>query len=249
MKFTDDGWTGNAFRGGEGTLSFTTTTTVPAGYVWTYEGVNTPDPYGIWASVSGSFSLSTDSDQIFVYIGEESDPLFIFGLSTNPWVTDGSDIGTTDSVCPTSLYGNGISNSVYFSTVDNGIYKGIRVGTKDELLTSICNNSLWTTSDDNNFSPDNSAFTVYSATDSPSPVDNSDSNSENKFGSLDENEFIGIIVGVGVLIFFIFVFFLWKYLGGRGKGPLAEEDSGRDSIVEIQDQFSGHNSDLIKEQA
>lgn len=233
MKFTDDGWTGTEFRGGEGIISFTATLTIPAGYMWTYAGSASTDPYGSWASVSGSFSLSTDSDQIFVYVGEEASPAFVFGLSMTPWVTDGTDIGTIDSVCPDSLKDTA---SVSFPTVDNGAYYGTREGTKAELLESICDPNEWHTSDSGYFSPNTTLFTVYVVSDAPSPApppSGSSDNSDSSFGPFNEMEFFGIIVAAAVVLAVTGVYLGWKYWWTR-KQPMASRED-RDSIVQISD--------------
>ena len=215
--------------------------------MWTYTGPGSIDAYGDWDSVSGSFSLSTDSDQIFVYVGDEADPTFVFGLSTTPWVTDGSNIGTTDSVCPDQLVQSGVNASVAFSTVDNGAYYGNNMGTKDELLTSICSPQAWHTSDSTPFAANNTAFVVYATSVAPSPSPGDSSSSSNKiYGVLGENGFFGVVIAVALIIAVSISFVIWRYVFNRRKGPLSNYED-RDSIVEISESAgSGHDPAYLK---
>ena len=215
MKFTDDGWTGNSFRGGEGILSFTVTSPIPEGYVWYYSGPGASNPYGIWNTISGSFSLSTDADQIFVYVGEEAAPTFIFGLSTNPWVEEGTEITTTNSVLPTQLAVPDINASIFFDIVNNGHYNGIMVGTKISLLNSICKYQNWEYSDTKYYTPNTTSFTIVTNGRSPTiaPTDSSsDSSNKSEFEifGLAENISIALIIGF-IVIFTLFTGLLfWK---------------------------------------
>lgn len=95
-----------------------------------------------------------------MYTGDDEDPEFIFGLSTNQWITDGSKVSSTTSVCPTDLCGADFNTSIYFDSIDNGYYSGITTGTKIELLAYICDTENWIISDTENFPADSSDFTV-----------------------------------------------------------------------------------------
>lgn len=180
--------------------------------------------YGDWTAVSGSFSMSTDSDQLFVYVGNEADPVFVFGLSTGPWVTDGTDIGTTNSVCPESLTEGGVNGSIAFSIVDNGAYYGPQLGTKNELLASICNSQNWLTSDSRYFYPNSTEFIVIDSTDAPTEQPASGSGASNKavdvYGSLGKSGFVGLIVAIIVLFIMAAAFGVRQYLW-KGKGLLS----------------------------
>lgn len=178
-----------------------------------------------------------------MYIGDETDPTFLFGLSTSPWTTDGSDIGTTDSVCPEQLIGNTVPASVAFSKVDNGRYNNSRVGTKEELLSYICDPLKWETSDDDYYTPNESLFTVFFVTDTPTiSPGSSSSGSDAAYGILGESGFIGIFIAGSVLIVVCVAFLIWRYI--IRVAPLSHQDEQRNSNVEISD--SGHKSEFLK---
>ncbi|MFM9004038.1 MAG: hypothetical protein ACKOSR_00785, partial [Flavobacteriales bacterium] len=73
VKFTDNGWNGSALATAEGTDTWTAATTFPAGTVHTL----TPT----------TIALGTTGDQILVYQGTSASPAFIFGISSQAWVT------------------------------------------------------------------------------------------------------------------------------------------------------------------
>eukprot|EP00602_Paraphysomonas_sp_CaronLab_P006100 CAMPEP_0185020602 /NCGR_PEP_ID=MMETSP1103-20130426/3215_1 /TAXON_ID=36769 /ORGANISM="Paraphysomonas bandaiensis, Strain Caron Lab Isolate" /LENGTH=645 /DNA_ID=CAMNT_0027551601 /DNA_START=313 /DNA_END=2250 /DNA_ORIENTATION=- len=168
LKITDNGWLGSSFRSGEGVVGFSVTSTVPAGHVWSYEGAEITTPYGVWSKLSGSFSLATSGDNIFVYVGDSDSPEFLFGLSTVPWVNSSSDVDTTTSMLPESLSTNTVDASIEFEDVDSGMYNGTVVGSKSDLLVDICSLELWRTSSSTRFHPSSlEDFTVLETTNFP----------------------------------------------------------------------------------
>jgi hypothetical protein len=131
VKFTDNGWNGSALTTAEGTDTWTAATDFPAGTVHTL----TPT----------TIALGTTGDQILVYQGLATAPSFIFGLSSNPWVT--GSVNTTNSRRPTTLTVG--STALAFSTErDNGAYTIVANNApKATLLTSICNQNNWNRTD------------------------------------------------------------------------------------------------------
>jgi hypothetical protein len=73
IKFTDNGWNGTALTTSEGTVTWTAAAAVPRGTVQSL-------------AITG-IALGTTGDQVFVYQGAATAPTFIYGLSTNNWVT------------------------------------------------------------------------------------------------------------------------------------------------------------------
>lgn len=131
IKFTDNGWNGTALATNEGTLTWTASSAIPKGTVQAL-------------TISG-ISLGTTGDQIFAYQGAATSPTFIFGLSTNNWVT--GSISQTTSRRPSTLTVG--STCISFSTErDNGYYSTVsNSGDKASFLASICNVNMWTRSD------------------------------------------------------------------------------------------------------
>lgn len=131
IKFTDNGWNGTALTTTEGTLTWTASSAVAKGTVMAL-------------TITG-ISLGTTGDQIFAYQGAATSPSFIFGLSTNNWVT--GNISQTTSRRPATLTVG--SSCISFSTErDNGYFSTVsNSGDKSTFLASICNANLWTRSD------------------------------------------------------------------------------------------------------
>jgi hypothetical protein len=131
VRFTDNGWNGSALTTAEGTDTWTAATDFAAGTVHTL----TPT----------TISLGTTGDQILVYQGLATAPSFIFGLSSNPWVT--GSVNTTTSRRPSTLTAG--STALAFSTErDNGAYTIVTNNApKATLLTSICNQNNWNRTD------------------------------------------------------------------------------------------------------
>ena len=131
VKFTDNGWNGTALTTAEGTDTWTSASAFVAGTVHTL----TPT----------SVSLGTTGDQILVYQGLASAPSFIFGLSSNPWVT--GSVTTTSSRIPAGLTTG--STALAFSTErDNGAYTIVSNNApKATLLASIANQNNWNRTD------------------------------------------------------------------------------------------------------
>lgn len=96
-----------------------------------------------------------------VYLGEEMSPIFLFGLSTVPWVQSSQSVDSTTSVLPQQLTENNLNASVYFENVDNAIYRGETKGYQSDLLNSISLPSNWQVSDTERFDVTTiTAFTV-----------------------------------------------------------------------------------------
>jgi endonuclease I len=131
IKFTDNGWNGTALTNTEGTDTWTATTAYSRGTVFSL-------------SVS-SMALSTSGDQIFAYQGAASAPVFIYGVSTNPWVA--GSISSTTSRKPASLV-TGTSCIAFSPERDNGRYTPVNnTGDKAALLALIGSSSNWSRTD------------------------------------------------------------------------------------------------------
>ncbi|MFM7311216.1 MAG: endonuclease, partial [Flavobacteriales bacterium] len=131
VKFTDNCWNGTALTTTEGTTTWTASAAVPRGTVQSL-------------TISG-ISLGTTGDQVMVYQGAATSPSFIFGLSTNNWVT--GTISLTTSRRPSTLTAG--TTAIAFSTErDNGYYTtASNTGDKTSFLTAIGNTANWTRSD------------------------------------------------------------------------------------------------------
>lgn len=131
LKFTDNGWNGSALTTNEGTFTWTASSNITKGTV-----INV-NPTGI--------SFSTSGDQLFVYQGTSSSPVFIFGLSTRNWVT--GSINANTSRKPAALV-TGTTALAFSTERDNGYYNQVSTsGTKAQVLALIANSSKWTRSD------------------------------------------------------------------------------------------------------
>jgi endonuclease I len=127
VKFTDNGWNGTALTTAEGTDTWTAASDFLAGTVHSL----TPT----------TVALGTTGDQILVYQGLATAPSFIFGLSSNPWVT--GTVNTTNSRRPATLT-VGSTALAFSSERDNGAYTIVSNNApKATLLSSIANQNNW----------------------------------------------------------------------------------------------------------
>ncbi len=134
INFTDNGWLStNAFRTGEGIVSYV----VPAG---TAIGTVVTLPGG------GNFNLSTGGDQIIAYTGTLAAPTAIlFALDfANTLGWDATAADTNTSAVPQGLTAG--TTALSFAT-DNGAYTGSLTGTRAQILANIANAANWTTND------------------------------------------------------------------------------------------------------
>ena len=167
VYFTDNGWTGTAFRSGsvtdgdgnEGLIKFTAAANVPAGSF--FSSIDTGTAFTIDKSsavpggTAGSFAdlaLSTGGDQIYAFQGPDSLPLqnpsqqlYVFD-DTNGF--EDSTSSTTGSIPPGLTAG---STAVSFDQALAGTYRfdpsltGLASGTKAQYLAAIANPANWVT--------------------------------------------------------------------------------------------------------
>ncbi|MBX3481148.1 MAG: hypothetical protein KF842_12175 [Caulobacter sp.] len=144
INFTDNGWlAAGGFRTGEGVVSYT----VPPGGL-TAGSVITID------GLTGSLNPSSSGDQITVFQGDLSSPTVLFSIdfadSNTTYAGDATNSNT--SAVPTGLtFGD---NALAFGG-DNVAYTGPLIGTREEILAAIADETNWT--------EDNSAGVPYPA--------------------------------------------------------------------------------------
>ncbi|EGF91483.1 hemolysin-type calcium-binding repeat 2 copies family protein [Asticcacaulis biprosthecium C19] len=160
IKFTDNGWlSSNAFRTGEGTMTWTSTGVVTAGTVVTINTTSTTSTASTGTVTdSGDANFSTGGDQIIAYQGADATPTLLFAINNEgntTWQANAADSNT--SALPTGLT-NG-TNAIALNEVDNAAYSGITSGTKAELLAAIVDPANWTRDDANNLTAP-ASFTV-----------------------------------------------------------------------------------------
>ena len=130
IKFTDNGWkSDNTFRANEGIDTWTAATNISCGDIITFNLTNV--------------SLATNGDQILAYQGLEASPTFIFAINNQGsavWQTTANN--GNNSALPTGLT-NG-TNAIAITEIDNSMYDSSTLsGTKNAILTAICNNANW----------------------------------------------------------------------------------------------------------
>ena len=135
IYFTDNGWkSDNTWRTNEGVHTWT------AGQFY-----STGDVVNV--TLSGP-ALAGSGDQIIAFQGSgttDNSATMIFGLNSEQtgWQSDATNSNT--SAIPNGLT-NG-TNAIAIDEVDNGYYNGSTSGTTTTLLSAICNQSNWSTSD------------------------------------------------------------------------------------------------------
>jgi hypothetical protein len=195
---------------------------------------------------SGTFSLATTGDQILVYTGSPTSPLFIFALSTVPWVPAGTTVTSQTSVLPAGLTWNGTNSSIEFPEVMNGAYIGDTYGTKYHILTDLSQVLDWSYSVDgqttyevdglNNFVV---VVPTMSPTEQPThvPTKSADSSSDStksdvKIVGLSEDHFtIVIAIVVGIVMLVTGLICIHRYRLNRDKSNETNPLRGRDPQV------------------
>jgi hypothetical protein len=138
INFTDNGWitTGVAqFRTGEANTprTWTATSTVSCGDI-----INFPVTPGGGAD----FNLGGSGDQILAYQGTSASPTFIFAINNEgSGVWQASATSARTSGLPSGLT-DGV-NAVAIQEVDNVIYSGPLSGSRETILSNICDKSNW----------------------------------------------------------------------------------------------------------
>lgn len=142
IKFTDNGWlSSNAFRTGEGIITWTAGSARAAGTVVTFTS-----PAGGEFSQSDAFAFSSSGDQLLVYQGLESAPTLLYALNSEGagvWQATAADSNT--SALPQGLT-NG-ATAVALNEIDNAVYIGVTSGSKTELLAAISDLANWSGDD------------------------------------------------------------------------------------------------------
>lgn len=132
----------------------------PGGIVWTSPNSIVPAGTVIYiqndagtasvGTITGStFGLSSNGDQVIVYTGTASAPMYITALSSNAWVDNNTACGGSLSKRPAPLT-DGV-NSISLATAPgntsgntvNGYYNGPQTGTTAELRTAILDPANW----------------------------------------------------------------------------------------------------------
>ncbi len=177
IYFTDIGITSGALHtnpgGGEGVFSLTTTSSIAAGTLIkfilttsTTTGVPTissnPSIGNLsiisgWTTISGVGAFGGSGEQILIYQGSYSSPVFISGFNSSAntvaTIVNGWNTGTIDNTVNASDLPPGLTagvDAIGFASgtaKDNFVYSGTFSGTKAQLLTAINNINNWTTND------------------------------------------------------------------------------------------------------
>lgn len=114
--------------------------------------------------------MATSGDQILVYTGDASDPLFIYALSTTEWVNDSASVTSATSVLPNVITNSNLSASIVLADAEDGVYNGTKTGSAEELLISLINTSNWEAGDER-YNLNNESFVVTTDTDDSSRSD------------------------------------------------------------------------------
>ena len=115
IYFADNAWDGSALKSNEGTLKYTSSSSVSAGTIVSYSG----SLGGEWANEDAGFLIAATGDNILVFQGSPSDPTFIYGIGWalgTVWISEG-DVSTHNSYIPSGI-----------STSDNTV---VQLGTSD----------------------------------------------------------------------------------------------------------------------
>jgi len=151
IYFTDSGYdeAKNGFREGEGIVTYT----VPASGHKIGDVVTYPDNGNFKTQgVSGFFGLSTLGDQIFIYQGTFTNPIFIFGLNVynGSWQT--TNITNNNSSLPPGLI-DGYTAIAFTGKMINARFNCMNTlgWSKDQFLKSLAMEHNWDGSQSNRY--------------------------------------------------------------------------------------------------
>lgn len=141
INFTDNGWfASGGFRGGEGVMSWTSSSALAAGSEIQIIGNSSSS-----GAVSGSLALSTGGDQIFAYQGSLGSPNLISGIQMNgAWDADATSSNT--SAQPAGFV-DGINSISIAPEADNATYDcSLTSGTAAAVGASVNTAANWNSS-------------------------------------------------------------------------------------------------------
>lgn len=176
IRFTDEGWQGNAgqFQGSnESHVTWTASSSLAAGTVITITETSTNNVLtatsGSATVTEGNFSLSNDGDQIFAYQGTRSNPTFLFALQSNStsWQT-GNPTSSNTSSLPAGLTagvnaiaaGAGSGSTSEYDNIEFDFSTWGTTGTPAELLAAITDPANWVGNNGSRYSSSIPNFTV-----------------------------------------------------------------------------------------
>ncbi|HAL91745.1 MAG TPA: hypothetical protein DCM68_01815, partial [Verrucomicrobia bacterium] len=169
IYFTENGWTNDHFRTGEGIVLWSNSTANPI-MAGTMVSI-TPSATASTGTVSGtSFALSASGDQILAYQKTASSTTMIYAVNSQDIGWQASATNTESSGLPTGLTDG--TTAIALNEVDNFVYgMSVTAGTKAELLAAIGNTNNWTVSNTvTNALPPAGSFTVTGVSGDPSYV-------------------------------------------------------------------------------
>ena len=142
IYFTENGWTNDTFRPGEGTYIWSNSTAgaISAGTIITMS--NNFASTGTWLSGGGTWALSSSGDQIIAYQTDGSTITPIFAVNSDG--TGWQDYATSanNSGLPTGLTDG--TTAMAIDEIDNFVYDmSTTSGTQAQLLAAIGNKANW----------------------------------------------------------------------------------------------------------
>ncbi|MBD2168748.1 choice-of-anchor I family protein [Calothrix membranacea FACHB-236] len=166
FNVTDNGWlSSGGFRTGEGILTYTAPTKIPAGTVLTWVNSGTNNSPGFSSNNPSNFALNVTGDSLIIFTSELANPKLIYALGYNNWSSNATS--ATTSAEPTVTNGGILVTGTSSVAIpnSNGYYSGsTNSGTQIQLLSAISNPANWTASSTTtNVSVWPSSFTITSS--------------------------------------------------------------------------------------
>ena len=145
VTFTDNGWYGaGGFRENEGWMKYIVPEDIPAGTIVNYlENEDSGDFY----DKTGSFEFSTSGDQLLIFQGDSSTPLFVYGLNIEGitgWQADATTSNT--SALPTGLT-NGTTACAINEAKNVKYFGSTSFSSRAQCLSNVSNSSNWSGSE------------------------------------------------------------------------------------------------------
>ena len=145
IYFNDQEWQGAAFNTGEGQVTWTATTDIPAGTIVTINSFGSA-PTSNFGSTAGSSGLSTTAEIVYAYVGAPFAPTaFLAAIANDSFALDGGTLSGTGLVIGETAINLGLVDQ----GADIGVFNGARNGqdTLKAYLPLINNPANWLTQD------------------------------------------------------------------------------------------------------
>ncbi|HTU10086.1 MAG TPA: choice-of-anchor I family protein [Allosphingosinicella sp.] len=145
IYFNDQEWQGSAFNTGEGQVTWTASSTIPAGTIVTINSFSA-SPTSNFGTVTGSSGLGSDSEIVYAYVGAAFAPTaFLAAIANDGFAQSGGTLTGTGLIVGQTA----IDLAAISAGEDIAVFNGTRTGAASfaDYLAAINNTANWLSQD------------------------------------------------------------------------------------------------------